>query len=226
MIIVVEQVIRPDELKVIRQRLASAAWEDGKKTAGFLAESVKDNLQLNPQNPLALELGDFLIQVLRANPTYIAAALPAKILPPRFNRYENSGTYGNHIDNAIFNLPENQQAMRTDVSSTIFFSDPEEYEGGELIIEDTYGSHSVKLNAGDMVVYPGDSLHRVQPVTKGVRYASFFWAQSMIRQAHRRRLLWNLDQSIQRLSMTEEGATEATALSGIYHNLIREWAEV
>ena len=226
MIIVVEQVIGPDELKVIRQRLASAAWEDGKKTAGFLAESVKDNLQLNPQNPLALELGDFLIQVLRANPTYIAAALPAKILPPRFNRYENSGTYGNHIDNAIFNLPENQQAMRTDVSSTIFFSDPEEYEGGELIIEDTYGSHSVKLNAGDMVVYPGDSLHRVQPVTKGVRYASFFWAQSMIRQAHRRRLLWNLDQSIQRLSMTEEGATEATALSGIYHNLIREWAEV
>lgn len=226
MIIVVEQVIRPDELKVIRQRLASAAWEDGKKTAGFLAESVKDNLQLNPQNPLALELGDFLIQVLRANPTYIAAALPAKILPPRFNRYENSGTYGNHIDNAIFNLPENQQAMRTDVSSTIFFSDPEEYEGGELIIEDTYGSHSVKLHAGDMVVYPGDSLHRVQPVTKGVRYASFFWAQSMIRQAHRRRLLWNLDQSIQRLSMTEEGATEATALSGIYHNLIREWAEV
>ena len=226
MIIVVEQVIRPDELKVIRQRLASAAWEDGKKTAGFLAESVKDNLQLNPQNPLALELGDFLIQVLRANPTYIAAALPAKILPPRFNRYENSGTYGNHIDNAIFNLPENQQAMRTDVSSTIFFSDPEEYEGGELIIEDTYGSHSVKLNAGDMVVYPGDSLHRVQPVTKGVRYASFFWAQSMIRQAHRRRLLWNLDQSIQRLSMTEEGAAEATALSGIYHNLIREWAEV
>lgn len=226
MIIVVEQVIGPDELKVIRQRLASAAWEDGKKTAGFLAESVKDNLQLNPQNPLALELGDFLIQVLRANPTYIAAALPAKILPPRFNRYENSGTYGNHIDNAIFNLPENQQAMRTDVSSTIFFSDPEEYEGGELIIEDTYGSHSVKLNAGDMVVYPGDSLHRVQPVTKGVRYASFFWAQSMIRQAHRRRLLWNLDQSIQRLSMTEEGAAEATALSGIYHNLIREWAEV
>jgi PKHD-type hydroxylase len=156
----------------------------------------------------------------------VAAALPAKILPPRFNRYENSGTYGNHIDNAIFNLPENQQAMRTDVSSTIFFSDPEEYEGGELIIEDTYGSHSVKLNAGDMVVYPGDSLHRVQPVTKGVRYASFFWAQSMIRQAHRRRLLWNLDQSIQRLSMTEEGAAEATALSGIYHNLIREWAEV
>lgn len=226
MIIVVEQVIGPDELKVIRQRLASAAWEDGKKTAGFLAESVKDNLQLNPQNPLALELGDFLIQVLRANPTYIAAALPAKILPPRFNRYENSGTYGNHIDNAIFNLPENQQAMRTDVSSTIFFSDPEEYEGGELIIEDTYGSHSVKLRAGDMVVYPGDSLHRVQPVTKGVRYASFFWAQSMIRQAHRRRLLWNLDQSIQRLSMTEEGAAEATALSGIYHNLIREWAEV
>lgn len=226
MIIVLEQVITPEEVKIIRKRLEHAEWEDGKKTAGFLAEGVKDNLQLNPQSPLALELGDFLRQVLRANPAYIAAALPAKILPPRFNRYENSGTYGNHIDNAIFNLPENQQAMRTDVSSTIFFSDPEEYEGGELIIEDTYGSHSVKLNAGDMVVYPGDSLHRVEPVNEGVRYASFFWAQSMIRQAHRRRLLWNLDQSIQRLSMTEEGANEATTLSGIYHNLIREWAEI
>ncbi|MDO5666245.1 MAG: Fe2+-dependent dioxygenase [Alcaligenaceae bacterium] len=226
MIIVVEQVIRPDELNVIRQRLESAAWEDGKKTAGFLAREVKDNLQLNPQSPLALELGDFLRQVLRANPSYIAAALPAKILPPRFNRYEDSGTYGNHIDNAIFNLPENQQAMRTDVSSTIFFSEPDEYEGGELVIEDSYGSHSVKLKAGDMVVYPGDSLHRVEPVTQGVRLASFFWAQSMIRHAHRRRLLWELDQSIQRLSMSEDGAAEATALSGIYHNLIREWAEL
>lgn len=226
MIIVLEQVITPEETKVIRQRLENADWEDGKKTAGFLAQEVKDNLQLAPQSPLALELGNFLRQVLRSSPGYIAAALPAKILPPRFNRYENSGTYGNHIDNAIFNLPENQQAMRTDVSSTIFFSDPDEYEGGELIIEDTYGTHSVKLNAGDMVVYPGNSLHRVEPVTKGVRLASFFWAQSMIRHAHRRRLLWELDQSIQRLSMIEDGLDEATSLSGIYHNLIREWAEI
>lgn len=226
MIIVLEEVITPDEVKVIRQRLDKADWEDGKKTAGFLAKEVKDNLQLNPQSSLAMELGDFLRQVLRASPEYIAAALPAKILPPRFNRYENSGTYGNHIDNAIFNLPENQEIMRTDVSSTIFFSDPDEYEGGELMIEDTYGTHSVKLKAGDMVIYPGDSLHRVEPVTKGVRLASFFWTQSMIRQAHRRRLLWELDQSIQRVSVTENGLDEATALSGIYHNLIREWAEI
>ena len=226
MIIVLEEVITPDEVKVIRQRLDKADWEDGKKTAGFLAKEVKDNLQLNPQSSLAMELGDFLRQVLRARPEYIAAALPAKILPPRFNRYENSGTYGNHIDNAIFNLPENQEIMRTDVSSTIFFSDPDEYEGGELMIEDTYGTHSVKLKAGDMVIYPGDSLHRVEPVTKGVRLASFFWTQSMIRQAHRRRLLWELDQSIQRVSVTENGLDEATALSGIYHNLIREWAEI
>jgi PKHD-type hydroxylase len=226
MIIVLEQVITPEETKVIRQRLENADWEDGKKTAGFLAQEVKDNLQLDPQSTLAIELGNFLRQVLHSNPGYIAATLPAKILPPRFNRYENSGTYGNHIDNAIFNLPENQQAMRTDVSSTIFFSDPDEYEGGELIIEDTYGTHSVKLNAGDMVVYPGNSLHRVEPVTKGVRLASFFWAQSMIRHAHHRRLLWELDQSIQRLSMVEDGLDEATSLSGIYHNLIREWAEI
>ncbi|QPT39553.1 PKHD-type hydroxylase Sbal_3634 [Oligella ureolytica] len=226
MIIILEQVLKPEEIKIIRQKLETAEWEDGKKTAGYLAQEVKENLQLSPQSPLALELGNFLKQVLRADPGFIAAALPAKILPPRFNRYEDSGSYGNHIDNSIFNLPDTQGIMRTDVSSTIFFSEPEEYEGGELIIEDTYGTHSVKLKAGDMVVYPGDSLHRVEPVTQGIRFASFFWTQSMIRHAHRRRLLWQLDQSIQRLSMQDDGLSEATALSGIYHNLIREWAEV
>lgn len=226
MIIILEQVLKPEETKIIRQKLETAEWEDGKKTAGYLAQEVKENLQLSPQSPLALELGNFLKQVLRADPGFIAAALPAKILPPRFNRYEDSGSYGNHIDNSIFNLPDTQGIMRTDVSSTIFFSEPEEYEGGELIIEDTYGTHSVKLKAGDMVVYPGDSLHRVEPVTQGIRFASFFWTQSMIRHAHRRRLLWQLDQSIQRLSMQDDGLSEATALSGIYHNLIREWAEV
>lgn len=226
MIIILEQVLKPEETKIIRQKLETAEWEDGKKTAGYLAQEVKENLQLSPQAPLALELGNFLKQVLRADPGFIAAALPAKILPPRFNRYEDSGSYGNHIDNSIFNLPDTQGIMRTDVSSTIFFSEPEEYEGGELIIEDTYGTHSVKLKAGDMVVYPGDSLHRVEPVTQGIRFASFFWTQSMIRHAHRRRLLWQLDQSIQRLSMQDDGLSEATALSGIYHNLIREWAEV
>lgn len=226
MIIILEQVLKPEEIKIIRQKLETAEWEDGKKTAGYLAQEVKENLQLSPQAPLALELGNFLKQVLRADPGFIAAALPAKILPPRFNRYEDSGSYGNHIDNSIFNLPDTQGIMRTDVSSTIFFSEPEEYEGGELIIEDTYGTHSVKLKAGDMVVYPGDSLHRVEPVTQGIRFASFFWTQSMIRHAHRRRLLWQLDQSIQRLSMQDDGLSEATALSGIYHNLIREWAEV
>ena len=226
MFIILEQVLKPEETKIIRQKLETAEWEDGKKTAGYLAQEVKENLQLSPQAPLALELGNFLKQVLRADPGFIAAALPAKILPPRFNRYEDSGSYGNHIDNSIFNLPDTQGIMRTDVSSTIFFSEPEEYEGGELIIEDTYGTHSVKLKAGDMVVYPGDSLHRVEPVTQGIRFASFFWTQSMIRHAHRRRLLWQLDQSIQRLSMQDDGLSEATALSGIYHNLIREWAEV
>ncbi|SUA52907.1 PKHD-type hydroxylase Sbal_3634 [Oligella ureolytica] len=226
MIIILEQVLKPEETKIIRQKLETAEWEDGKKTAGYLAQEVKENLQLSPQAPLALELGNFLKQVLRADPGFIAAALPAKILPPRFNRYEDSGSYGNHIDNSIFNLPDTQGIMRTDVSSTIFFSEPEEYEGGELIIEDTYGTHSVKLKAGDMVVYPGDSLHRVEPVTQGIRFASFFWTQSMIRHAHRRRLLWQLDQSIQRLSMQDDGLSEATALSGVYHNLIREWAEV
>jgi PKHD-type hydroxylase len=148
------------------------------------------------------------------------------MLPPRFNRYEGGGEYGNHIDNAIFTVPGTAQRLRTDVSTTLFFSDPDEYEGGELIIEDVYGAQSIKLPAGHMVVYPGTSLHRVQPVTKGTRYASFFWTQSMVRHAHQRKLLWELDQSIQQLARQNADAQELSRLTGIYHNLLREWSDV
>ena len=204
----------------------SAAWEDGKKTAGYLAQGVKANLQLPIDSPVAKQVGDFVLHILQNNPQFVSAVLPAKILPPRFNCYQGGGTYGNHIDNAIFPIIGTDQRLRSDVSSTLFLSDPDEYEGGELIIEDTYGSQRIKFNAGDLVVYPGTSLHRVTPVTKGTRLASFFWSQSMIRQAHKRNMLWDLDQSIQALAAMDKDHAQLNRLSGIYHNLLREWAEI
>jgi PKHD-type hydroxylase len=145
-------------------------------------------------------MGDLILDRLGRNPLFMSAALPLKVLPPRFNRYEGGGTYGNHIDNAFFTIPGTAIKVRTDVSTTVFFSDPEEYEGGELIVEDTFGQQSVKLAAGDAIVYPGTSLHRVNPVTRGTRYASFFWTHSLVKSAEQRRLLFDLDQSIQQLS--------------------------
>lgn len=226
MLIVIPQLLTPEQVQDCKHALESAQWEDGKKTAGYLAQDVKANLQLPITSPLAKQIGDFLLHILHNNPTYVAAALPAKILPPRFNCYQGGGTYGNHIDNAIFPLVRTDQRLRTDVSSTLFFSDPDEYEGGELVIEDTYGAQSIKLNAGDLVVYPGTSLHRVNPVTKGRRLASFFWCQSMVRHAHQRRMLWELDQSIQTLAQQNSSEPQLARLSGVYHNLLREWADI
>lgn len=226
MLITIPDVLNADEVKKCRQLLENATWQDGKQTAGYIAVDVKTNLQLPIDDPVAKQLGDFIVKVLSSNPSFIAAALPAKILPPRFNRYEGGGAYGNHIDNAMFVVPETGEKIRTDVSTTLFFSDPDEYEGGELIIEDTYGTQSVKLPAGHMVVYPGTSLHRVNPVTKGTRYASFFWSQSMVRHAHKRSMLWTLDQSIQSIAVNDPNNPTLSDLSGVYHNLIREWAEL
>ena len=226
MLIQIPQLLTPDQVQDCRQALMSAAWEDGKKTAGYLAQGVKANLQLPIDSPVAKQVGDFVLHILQNNPQFVSAVLPAKILPPRFNCYQGGGTYGNHIDNAIFPIIGTDQRLRSDVSSTLFLSDPDEYEGGELIIEDTYGSQRIKFNAGDLVVYPGTSLHRVTPVTKGTRLASFFWSQSMVRQAHKRSLLWDLDQSIQALAATDKDHAQLNRLSGIYHNLLREWAEI
>jgi len=226
MLIVIPEVLNSEEVKQCRMALLSAQWEDGLTTAGYIAADVKKNQQLPLDSSVAKELGALIMQRLASHPQFIAAALPAKMLPPRFNRYEGGQTYGNHIDNAIFNVPGTQERIRSDVSSTLFLSSPDEYEGGELVIEDTYGSQQVKLNAGDLVVYPGTSLHRVNPVTKGMRLASFFWTQSMVREAHRRAMLWELDQSIQHLAEKGVDMAELARLSGVYHNLIREWAEV
>lgn len=226
MLITIPDVLSKSEVKHCRKLLEESSWHDGKKTAGYIAVDVKTNLQLSIEDPTSKQLGEFIVKVLSSNHAFIAAALPAKILPPRFNRYEGGGAYGNHIDNAIFVVPDTGEKIRTDVSTTLFFSDPDEYEGGELIIEDTYGTQSVKLPAGHMVIYPGTSLHRVNPVTKGTRYASFFWSQSMVRHAHKRSILWNLDQSIQSIAVQEPNSPTLSNLSGVYHNLIREWAEL
>ena len=226
MLITIKQVLTPEQVADCRQALLQAKWEDGKKTAGYLAQQVKANLQLPLSSDLAQQLAPFLLQIITNNPSYVAAVLPAKILPPRFNCYQGGGTYGNHIDNAIFPVPGTTDRLRSDVSSTLFLSDADEYEGGELVIEDTYGSQRIKLQAGDMLVYPSTSLHRVLPVTKGRRLAAFFWAQSMVRHAHQRRMLWDLDQSIQALAKKDSTEPQLAQLSGIYHNLLREWADI
>ncbi len=225
MLITIPDVLDAQQLGDCRRALEQAQWEDGKTTAGYLAQHSKSNLQLPLDHPVAKQVGEFLMHVLGQNSQFIAAALPQRVLPPRFNRYEGGGQYGNHIDNAIFTLPGSNQRLRTDVSSTLFFSDPDEYEGGELIIEDVYGTQTIKLPAGHMVVYPGTSLHRVTPVTAGTRFASFFWTQSMIRHAHQRKLLWELDQSIQDLARAGASTEQLSRLTGVYHNLLREWAE-
>jgi len=226
MLITIPDVLNAEQLRECRQALEQAQWEDGRKTAGYLAQQSKSNLQLPLDHPMARQMGEFLMHVLGQHSGFIAAALPLRMLPPRFNRYEGGGQYGNHIDNAIFTVPGTSQRLRTDVSTTLFFSDPDEYEGGELIIEDVYGSQSVKLPAGHMVVYPGTSLHRVEPVTKGTRYASFFWTQSMVRHAHPRKLLWELDQSIEQLAGQGADPQELSRLTGSHHKPLRERSRV
>lgn len=225
MLLRIPALLTPEEVATCRQTLEQAQWEDGRTTAGHLAAQVKKNLQLPLTSNAAQTLGEFILDKLAHNPLYLSAALPLKVLPPRFNRYEGGGTYGNHIDNALFVIPGTATKLRTDVSTTVFFSNPDEYEGGELIVEDTFGQQSVKLAAGDAIVYPGTSLHRVNPVTRGTRYGSFFWAQSLIASAEKRRLLFDLDQSIQALSVDCPEHPKISALSGTYHNLLRMWSQ-
>ncbi|WP_442597403.1 Fe2+-dependent dioxygenase [Parapusillimonas sp. JC17] len=224
MMIRIPNVLSAEQLRKCRHALEHADWTDGRATAGHVAARAKQNLQLPLDHPVAQQVGELILQQLSQNQTFIAAALPLRVLPPRFNRYEGGGTYGNHIDNAIFGVPGTAQRVRSDISSTLFFSEPDEYEGGELIVEDSYGSHRVKLPAGHMVIYPGSSLHRVTPVTQGTRLASFFWTQSLIREDHRRAMLWELDNSIQSLSSAATDHESISRLTGVYHNLIREWS--
>lgn len=224
MLLHIPGVLSAAEVHALRQALDEADWQDGLATVGALGATVKHNRQLPSDSPTAQRLSAQLLRIVRQHPQFISAALPLHILPPLFNRYEGGENYGLHVDGAIRQLPSGQ-AMRTDVSSTLFLSEPDSYDGGELVIVDTYGTHEVKLPAGDLIVYPATSLHQVLPVTRGVRVASFFWTQSLVSDATRRSLLYELDQTIQRLLQQLGSCPETLSLTNHYHNLLRQWVE-
>ena len=226
MLITIPDVLGASDVAAIRAKLDAANWVDGKVTAGYQAQSVKENEQLAEATPLALELGDIVLKGLARSPLFMSAALPLRVFPPMFNRYRGGGRFGTHVDTAIRSVVPSGQRIRTDVSATLFLTAPEDYDGGELIVEDTYGAHSVKLPAGHMVLYPATSLHRVEPVTRGARVSSFFWIQSMIRSDGDRTMLFDLDQTIQKLAVELPGSPLGVNLTGIYHNLLRRWAEM
>ncbi|MBW8813469.1 MAG: Fe2+-dependent dioxygenase [Caulobacterales bacterium] len=225
MILHIEGVLAAGQVAEFRERLAAAEWVDGRVTAGEQSARAKRNLQVPEDSPLARELGDTILGALGRHPQFISAALPQRVFPPLFNRYEAGMAFDTHVDNAIrFSGPVR---FRTDVSCTLFLSDPADYDGGELVVDDAYGEHAIKLPAGHMALYPATSLHRVAPITRGARWASFFWAQSMVRSDEKRTLLHDLDGAIQRLSAkVGQGDPDVVALAGTYHNLLRQWAEV
>jgi len=224
MLLHIPEVLTADQVAHIRQRLHAADWTDGRETVGAQGAKVKRNLQLPDSSPLREELAREVLKALARHPLYHAATLPLRTLPPRFNRYEGGGEYGFHVDGAVMALPNGEQ-LRSDISCTLFLAAPDDYDGGELIVSDTYGEHEIKLPAGDLIVYPSSSLHRVLPVTRGARLAAFFWVQSLIRDDARRRMLFELDASIQTLTHTGANADAVLQLTGIYHNLLRQWAE-
>lgn len=225
MLDVIPEILTAEQVAQCRHLLANAAWQDGKATAGHVARQAKQNRQLAADDPLTTQLGNLILDALVRNPRFMSAALPLKVLPPRFNRYENGGHYGNHIDGAVMNAPGSSQRIRTDLSATLFFCDPDDYDGGELVIEDTYGSQSIKLPAGHLVLYPGTSLHRVTPVTRGARIAAFFWIQSLVREDSQRSILTSLDTAIQQVSTDTPDSDAVARLTGVYHNLLRQWSE-
>ena len=223
----IPNVLTKQEVALFRQQMETAQWVGGKVTAGTLSASVKNNQQLSEQDPLTHALSEKVMHAIWQNSTFQTAALPHQMIPPLFNRYDEAETFGFHVDNSIRLIHGTNHKIRTDLSCTLFLSEPEEYDGGELVIEDTYGYHEVKLPAGDVVLYPSTSLHEVSSVTRGTRFASFFWVQSMIRDDAKRHLLFNLDESIRNLRSAHRDAyAEVVKLTNIYHNLIRMWAEV
>ncbi|MFZ0764377.1 Fe2+-dependent dioxygenase [Bradyrhizobium sp.] len=229
MLVCVPNVLGKDDVADFRRIMDESRWEDGRSTAGAQSALVKSNEQLPPDSEVARKLGNRILSALTANPQFISAAIPLHIFPPLFNRYAaaDGNHFGIHIDNAVRGDRLTGLRIRTDLSVTLFLSEPDEYDGGELVVEDLYGSHEVKLPAGDLVVYPASSLHMVTPVTRGVRVASFFWLQSMIRDAHARSLIFDLDSAIQALVVRlGRDDPETVKLTGVYHNLIRAWAEV
>jgi PKHD-type hydroxylase len=223
MLLPIENVLDAECVARFRAALGAADWSDGRITAGHQSARVKRNLQLAQDHPVARELAAEVLRRLAAHPTFIAAALPHKVFPPLFNAYREGMDFGSHIDNAIRG---DEDKLRTDISCTLFLSAPDEYDGGELVVEDLYGTHAVKLAPGSMVLYPASSLHRVTPVTRGTRLAAFFWIQSLVRDPLQRRMLLDLDLAIQGLRRAHGESAELVTLSGLYHNLLRRWADL
>ena len=229
MLITIPNIFSADQVAEARKSLLESNWVDGRVTAGYQAREVKNNMQLPEGSPIAVALGDMVLKGLARSPLFMSAALPLRVFPPMFNSYSGGQTFGTHVDTAIRQIASSGQRIRTDLSATLFLTDPADYDGGELVVEDAYGTHSVKLPAGHMVLYPATSLHRVEPVTRGARISSFFWLQSMVRQDMQRTLLFDLDASIQRLAAmpaNPEIQQTSVQLTGVYHNLLRQWSEL
>ncbi len=226
MLLAIPDVLSPEQVTAARSLLDKAEWIDGKVTAGPQSARTKNNQQVAEGSEAAESVGDMILTALQRNPLFVSAALPLRVFPPLFNRYQGGHSFGNHVDNAIRQIGATGHRVRTDLSATVFLAEPDEYDGGELTVEDNFGVHKVKLPAGDMVLYPSSSLHSVTPVTRGARVASFFWIQSMIRDDGRRTLLFDLDVSIQQLSRDVPAHPSVVQLTGVYHNLLRQWAEM
>lgn len=226
MLLQIPDVLTAQQAAECRQKIEQAEWIDGKVTAGHQSARAKNNLQMPENHPLAQKMGEMILASLERSPLFMSAALPLKVFPPLFNRYEGGQSFGNHVDNAIRQVSGTPHRIRTDLSATLFLTNPEDYEGGELVIEDTYGVHSIKLPAGNLILYPATSLHNVRPVTKGARISSFFWIQSMVRDDGERTILFDMDTAIQRINETSPEHPSVLELTGVYHNLLRRWAEV
>jgi PKHD-type hydroxylase len=226
MIVAIPDVLTPHAVAEARALLESADWADGKITAGHQGARVKDNQQIPAEHPVARQVGEVILRALGQNPLFLSAALPLHILPPMFNRYTGGQQFGTHVDGSIRQVPGTNHRLRTDLSCTLFFAGPDDYDGGELVIEDTYGAKAVKLPAGHMILYPSTSLHHVKPVTRGARLCAFFWLQSMIRHDAQRSLLFDMDVAIQRLGAEQPAHPSVVQLTGVYHNLLRQWAEM
>jgi PKHD-type hydroxylase len=226
MLLAVPEVLTKAQVAEARERLARAEWVDGRATAGHQSARAKDNQQLREGSEDARRLGDAILGALQQSALFVSAALPLRVFPPLFNRYSGGQSFGTHVDNAVRQVPGTPHRLRTDLSATLFFSEPDEYDGGELVVEDTYGVHSVKLPAGHLILYPATSLHHVRPVTRGARLASFFWIQSMVRDDGERTLLFDLDNAARRLAHDHPDHPSAVQLTGVYHNLLRRWSDL
>ena len=226
MLLHIPEVMSPETVRSARAELEKAEWVDGRTTAGHQSARAKNNTQLREGSDLAVTLGQLILKALQSNALFATAALPLRVFPPLFNRYQSGDSFGTHVDNAIRQVPGTPHSIRTDLSATLFLSEPEDYEGGELVVEDTFGVHQIKLPAGHLILYPANSLHHVRPVTSGVRLASFFWIQSLVRDDAERTLLFDLDMAIQRLHSDVPNLPAEVQLTNVYHNLLRRWADL